>query len=34
LEDDDRHRLLRCDRVDAPFVFDQPINRVSFAAGV
>lgn len=25
---------LRCDRIDAPFVFDQPINAVSFTAWV
>jgi transposase len=25
---------LRCDRIDAPFVFDQPINSSSFAAWV
>jgi transposase len=25
---------LRCDRIDAPFVFDQPINALSFAAWV
>ncbi len=25
---------LRCDRIDAPFVFDQPINAASFTAWV
>ena len=25
---------LRCDRIEAPFVFDQPINAVSFIAWV
>ena len=25
---------LRCDRIDAPFVFDQPINAASFTARV
>lgn len=25
---------LRCDRIDAPYVFDQPINAASFTAWV
>ncbi len=25
---------LRCDRIDAPYVFDQPINAISFAAWI
>lgn len=34
LENDDLIAALRCDRIDAPFVFNQPINAASFTAWV